>query len=188
MRLEEKLARLFNKQNIASVLDLGAGRGRWSIFCASYGAKVIAIDNQSKVLWQFPEHLKNHPSITFLEADIKDLNLNFNQTFDLILLFNVVVFVEKRIVLDQILPHYLSQLNPEGRLCLTFFFFDDQTMGVNQKFSFYTFEDFQLPEGYTLTHCEEKYLQDSHPPYGEHQHHLDYLEIIKKQKKSDHIF
>ena len=112
MRLEEKLAGLFNKQNIASVLDLGAGRGRWSIFCASYGAKVIAIDNQSKVLWQFPEHLKNHPSITFLEADIKDLNLNFNQTFDLILLFNVVVFVEKRIVLDQILQHYLSQLKP----------------------------------------------------------------------------
>jgi len=60
-------------------------------------------------------------------------------------------------------------------------------MGVNQKLSSYTFEDFQLPEDYTLTLCEEKYLQDSHPPYGEHQHHLGYLEIIKKQKKSDDL-
>lgn len=56
-------------------------------------------------------------------------------------------------------------------------------MGVNQKLSFYTFEDFQLPEGYTVETAEEKYLQDSHPPYGEHQHHLGYLEIIKKTEK-----
>lgn len=28
-------------------------------------------------------------------TDIKDLNLNFNQTFDLILLFNVVVFMAR---------------------------------------------------------------------------------------------
>ena len=66
-----------------------------------------------------------------------------------------------------------------------FFFADDETMGVNQKLSFYTFEDFQLIEGYTLMHCEEKYLRDNHSPYGEHQHHLGYLEIIKKEEKSD---
>jgi hypothetical protein len=30
-----------------------------------------------------------------METDIKDLNLNFNQTFDLILLFNVVVFMAR---------------------------------------------------------------------------------------------
>ena len=140
---------------------------------------MIAIDNQSKVLWQFPEHLKNHPSITFLEADIKDLNLNFNQTFDLILLFNVVVFVEKRIVLDQILPHYLSQLKSWGKLCLTFFFADDQTMGVNQKLSFYTFEDFKVPQGYCIECQEEQFEQDHHAPYGEHQHHIGYIELAK---------
>lgn len=112
MRLEEKVAKLFNEQNIASVLDLGAGTGKWSIFSASYGAKVIAIDNQSKALWQFPEYLKNHPSITFLEADIRNLNLSFHQGFDLILLFNVIVFLEKKVFVEQILPYYLSQLNP----------------------------------------------------------------------------
>lgn len=188
MRLEEKLATLFHHQKISSVLDLGAGNGRRSIFCASYGAKVVAIDNQSKPDRQFPEYLTLHPAIHFFQADLKELPRPCDQRYDLILLFNVIIFLKKSFVLSQLLPYALSQLNPGGRLCLTFFFSDDETMGVNQKLSFYTFEDFQLPEGYTVETAEEKYLQDSHLPYGEHQHHLGYLEIIKKQKKSDHIF
>ena len=185
MRLEEKLATLFHHQKISSVLDLGAGDGRRSIFCASYGAKVVAIDNQSKPDWQFPTYLTLHPAIHFFQADLKELPRPCDQRYDLILLFNVIIFLKKNFVLSQLLPYALSQLSPWGRICLTFFFADDQTMGVNQKLSFYTFEDFQLIEGYALMHCEEKYLQDSHPPYGEHQHHLGYLEIIKKEGKSD---
>lgn len=179
MRLAENIAHLFWNHTITSVLDLGAGKWNWSVFCASYGAKVIAIDNQSKALWRFPEYLTSHPSITFLEADINDLNLNFHQTFDLILLFNVIVFMKKKFFLEKILPHYLEKLHIWGKLCLTFFFADDQTMGSNPKLSFYSFEDFKVPQGYRIAQQKEKTEQDHHAPYGEHQHHLWYVEIAK---------
>ncbi len=110
MRLEEKVAKLFNEQNIASVLDLGAGTGKWSVFCASYGAKVVALDNGSKELWTFPEYLKQHPLITFLSGDIKDCYPDNDQTFDLILLLNVIVFLKKKFFLENILPFYLDKL------------------------------------------------------------------------------
>lgn len=179
MWIAENIATIFSLKQITSVLDLGAGNGKRSLFSASYGAKVIAIDNQSMPLWQFPKYLKTHPSITFLQADIRDLNLNFNQSFDLILLFNVIVFLKKKFFLEQILPYYLEKLNQWGVLCLSFFFDDDPTMSINQKLSFYVFKDFKLPKGYIIQKQEEKILQDNHIPDGEHEHHVWYIEIIK---------
>ena len=111
MRLEEKLATLFHHQKISSVLDLGAGNGRRSIFCASYGAKVVAIDNQSKPNRQFPEYLTLHPAIHFFQADLKELPRPCDQRYDLILLFNVIIFLKKSFVLSQLLPSALSQLS-----------------------------------------------------------------------------
>ena len=179
MRLEERLATLFHHQKISSVLDLGAGDGRRSIFCASYGAKVVAIDNQSKPDRQFPEYLTLHPAIHFFQADLKELPRPCDQRYDLILLFNVIIFLKKSFVLSQLLPYALSQLSQWGMLCLTFFFADDQTMGVNQKLSFYTFEDFKVPQGYCIECQEEQFEQDHHAPYGEHQHHIGYIELAK---------
>lgn len=52
-------------------------------------------------------------------------------------------------------------------------------MGVNQKLSFYTFEDFKVPQGYCIECQEEQFEQDYHAPYGEHQHHIGYIELAK---------
>ena len=59
MWIAENIATLFSLKQIISVLDLGAGNGKRSLFSASYGAKVIAIDNQSMPLWQFPKPRHN---------------------------------------------------------------------------------------------------------------------------------
>lgn len=179
MRLAENIAHLFWNHTITSVLDLGAGKWNWSVFCASYGAKVVALDNGSKELWTFPEYLKQHPLITFLSGDIKDFYPDNDQTFDLILLFNVIVFLKKKIFLENILPFYLDKLTNWGTLCLTFFFCDDETMGKNPYLSFYDFQDFKLPDWYVIQKQQETKELDDHPPYDKHQHHIGYLEIAR---------
>lgn len=181
MILYQKLATLMNHYPRPwRILDLWAGDGRYSIFCASYGHRVTAIDNESKENWLWPEYLLNHPNISFIKWDIRELPENIlKEKYDIILIFNVIVFLKKKFFLETLLPQYLDLLKKWGILCLTFFFADDEDMSKNQLLSFYSFEDFSFDEKKFSVNKEEFHIKENHAPIGEHTHHIGYLEIRK---------
>lgn len=178
--LEQNLTKLLWTTHPKTVLDLGTGNGDFSVLCASYGCDVVAIDFQKQKNWIYPEYLVSHPHIQFFNADITETDhLSFHQTYDLILLFNVIVFLEKQTFLDTLLPFYLGCLTMWGKLCLTFFFADDETMSAHQNLSFYTFKDFILPMWYKVVVQQDEMMEDCHKPLGKHLHHIWYMEIEK---------
>jgi len=181
--LEKNLSHILEKGHIKKVLDLWTGNWYFSVFCASYTCKVIAIDTQ-KMSPKYPEYLKSHPHIMFYQEDINDTNKSYmKDTYDLILLFNVVVFLDKKYFLEYLFPKYLERLNIWGTLCLTFFFEDDETMKSEQSLSFFDFKDLQPPTmHYAVQNTQDAYVEDFHKPYGKHFHHIWYIEIMRMEE------
>ena len=179
MVLSEKLSTLMNKYPRPSkILDLWAGEWKYSIFCASYGNKVIAVDNEWNNNWLWPDYLLNHPNISFIKWDIRELpNEVLNDKYNIILLYNVIVFLKKKFFLEVLLPQYLDLLDKWWVISLSFFFDDDETMSKNNLLSFYSFEDFDVLDNIIIETKDEIYVEESHEPVGKHTHHIWYLEI-----------
>ena len=128
----------------------------------------------------FDESLLQNPNITFFSQNIKQYVQETNQTFDLILLLNVIVFIPKQVFLETILPQIIAHINPQGYFIFSFFFADDETM-QSPKSHFYSFEDFDvLNKDFEIIHKEDLRTEDNHKPHGPHQHHIGYL-IVKKK-------
>ena len=79
-------------------------------------------------LRQFDKTLLTHPNITFVDQNIEEYIQQTNQTFDLVLLLNVIIFIPKPVFLETILPQIIAHINPEGYFIFSFFFSDDETM------------------------------------------------------------
>ena len=181
MILFEKLSKLMDRHtHPGKVLDLWAWEWRYSIFCASYGDKVTAVDNESKKNWLWPNYLLNHPNINFIKWDIRELPYDIlDNVYNVIIIFNVITFLDKGKFINHRLPKYVDLLYSEWVLCLSFFFPDDETMSKNKLLSFYSFEDFYWNTNYTITNKDEFFIEENHEPVGLHTHHIWYLEIKK---------
>lgn len=68
------------EQNPTEVLDLGAGDGLLSIYAASFGAHVDAID-----IKPFPDYLIGHPRISLINEDIHNWISREKTMYDLII-------------------------------------------------------------------------------------------------------
>lgn len=62
-------------------------------------------------LRQFDQTLLSNSNITFIAQDIEQYIQQTNQTFDLVLLLNVIVFIPKPIFLEAILPKIIYVIN-----------------------------------------------------------------------------
>lgn len=166
-----------------TVLDLWAWDWKYSIFCASFWNKVIALDNESKENWLRPEYLQWHPNISFENADLRELPESIlNWKYSLILLLNVVPFLKKKFFLELLLTKLVSLLEDDWVLALSFFFPDDETMNLN-PLSFYTFNDFENfdnNKSFSIQYEEELFPRENHAPIWPHIHHIGYIEITKK--------
>lgn len=162
-------------EKIHKVLDLGAWKGYQSLFCASYGAKVTAVDDGSMREYKFPEVLKDHPSIIFLDQEIEQFVLA--ESYDLVILSNVIMFMERDFVLSRLIPSMGSHLKPNGKILLSFFWMNDSNF-LEAK-SQYSLEDFNFADLEILKQ-EEDSFKENHPPIGPHQHHFHYLLLQKK--------
>ena len=182
MVLSKKLAELMDKySHPLKVLDLWAGEWKYSIFCASYGDKVVAVDNESKKDWLRPDYLLNHPNISFIKWDIRELPDGvLSKKYDIVLLYNVIVFLKKKFFLESLLPQYIELLNKWWTISISFFFDDDEIMGKNNLLSFYSFEDFGNIDNITLETKDEIFVEENHWDIGKHTHHIGYIEIRKK--------
>ena len=178
--LEQELIEIIKNNSIKTALDLWAWSGIRTKFLADNGAQTVAVDNQSMPIRQFDQSLLLNPNITFISQNIEEYIQQTNQTFDLVLLLNVIVFIPKPIFLETILPKIIDVINKGWYLVFSFFFSDDQTM-QSPKSHFYTFEDFDiLNKDFEITHKENIRTEDNHKPHGVHQHHIGYL-IVKKK-------
>ena len=158
-----------------TVLDIWCGTWFFSILAASYGAKVIAIDEQSMTKkFKISPYMSDHPNITYQEWDLKNHNLFDKQTYDCIILRHVIMFLDAQYVLDILLPLLYNLLNSWWILYFTFFAEDDVIQNWwHQRIS----HCYSSDEIYTLfPNCEiiEEKIQDN-----ENFHHIFHVFVRK---------
>jgi len=161
---------------VETVLDIGAGRGYESLLCASYGAQVDAVDPLLHKRFLFPQHLRDHPKIQFYELMIHDFLIE--KKYDLVLLNNVLMFINKDYVLHTLLPKLAAAMNQQGTILITFFYPYDCIIENNKSLTLYEVEDFEhIP--LATKRSEEKRFTAPHPDHGTCNHHHHYLVLQK---------
>lgn len=167
---------ILSLNKIKNVLDIGAWKWYASLLCASYGAKVDAIDNSSQSEFLFPKLLFDHPKISFYDLSIE--KFEFNKIYDLVIITNLIMFLDKKLFIDIILPKICSSLSENGYIVISFFLPDDQNMNANM--SSYNLSDFKL-NWFSIIKNFDKIFLENHPPLWEHSHHINYLVLKKGQ-------
>jgi 2-polyprenyl-3-methyl-5-hydroxy-6-metoxy-1,4-benzoquinol methylase len=105
------LKEILFSNNIRRVLDLGAGVGRLSTYCAGFGATVDAVD-----IKPFPPELHKNSHIKLFNADIEQWLDSNDQKYDLIILRSILHYFSPEIVHKKILPLVREKLNKSGHL------------------------------------------------------------------------
>jgi SAM-dependent methyltransferase len=101
-----------------SVLDLGCGQGRDSIFLASLGYEVTAVDNSKIGVEQTVSKAeKKDLKLNGIVADV--LTLKLKEKFDIIL-FDMLLHSFNREQQFEILSNYSKSLNEKGLFCIVF--------------------------------------------------------------------
>lgn len=178
--LLEEIKKILKIENITTALDLWAGRGQLSLFCANHWIKTVAVDNEKSLQWQFDKNLLSNKNIEFVSENIEDYLVKNNETFDLVLLMNVIAFIKKDVFLTDIIQKITHKMGNKWYLFFSFFFDDDPTM-QSPNINFYTFDDFAfLEKGFEIIKKIDIRKDDLHKPHGAHKHHIWYI-ILKKK-------
>jgi SAM-dependent methyltransferase len=92
---DDELVNLLKVENIGKSLDLGCGRGRNTLYLASLGYEVVAVDISKIAILQLIEHGK----VLGLNIECETcslLDFEFGEQFDLIVFSYVLHFILKR--------------------------------------------------------------------------------------------
>jgi SAM-dependent methyltransferase len=122
--LLERIFKEYGDGNIKTILDLGCGTGNHAIPLAERGYEVIGIDISPKMLESARAKIasKNLP-ISFVEGDIKKLDLNRNRKFDAVIMMFAVLGYQSEIedVIEALkIAH--NHLRPGGLLAMDFWY------------------------------------------------------------------
>jgi 2-polyprenyl-3-methyl-5-hydroxy-6-metoxy-1,4-benzoquinol methylase len=117
------------------ILDLGSGNGRIAGRLAERGAKVTAVDRVSS-----SSHLDG---VTFITAEAVAYvdQLAADEKFDLIVLRNLIQFLDGQVVLKHVLPKLMSHVAPDGLIALGTFYRDPDPPFERPIRSVYTLPD-----------------------------------------------
>ncbi|MDO4714584.1 MAG: methyltransferase domain-containing protein [bacterium] len=138
------VSELIENHHPKTILDLGAGKGYFSILAASYGAQVDAVEDTS-VRNLYPDYLKVHPSVTFHESKISEFQIT--KKYDLIIAKHIVMYMDKDYVLGEFMSSIYEHLNRGGFVFLTYHHSDSQLMKEKKGVAKYTLEDFKYVKG-----------------------------------------
>lgn len=91
----------------STVVDLGAGEGKYAQILSSNGHQVIAVDKNPQPLVE---------GIEQIHSSVEDwiTNLSPDSRADGFLLKNVIQFIDKDFVFDTLIPKLIHHLNPNG--------------------------------------------------------------------------
>ncbi|MBB1543242.1 class I SAM-dependent methyltransferase [Candidatus Gracilibacteria bacterium] len=134
------VSNLIESQHPKTILDLGAGKGYFSILAASYGAQVDAVEDTS-IRNHYPDYLKAHPSINFHESPLADFKIT--KKYDLIIAKHIVMYMNKEYVLGEFISSIYEHLNRGGFIFLTYHHSDSHLMKENEDAVRYTLDDFK---------------------------------------------
>lgn len=95
--------------NAKTFLDLGCGPGRVSRYAAFRGLNVLAIDRWRMV----PERIRGMERVRYLQKDLHNWSPE-EETWDIMVLLNVIQFLDRDYVLETFLPRLVTRLNPAG--------------------------------------------------------------------------
>ena len=160
---------------VKSVFDLGAGKGFNSLFCASFGANVTAVDKK-----EFPEYLKNHPKIKLVNEKIEDFSWTETK-YDLVLLNNILPFLAKDFLKEKLVPSVIKNLNINGSIYISTFSPDDPIFSKDSKASLYTLNELiDIFSSFSVVAQKEEVINDNHYPLGLHEHNT--IKIVLRKK------
>ena len=165
---------LKDKEHLKNVLCLWAGEWYECLLSASFWLNITAVDKQTSKNWLYPEYLKNHPKIEFLELDIREFLWNSKQKYDLITMFNVVHLLDRNYATNDLRIDFFNILNVNWLVLFSFFLPEDM---MKNKF---ILEDFGFSDYFILIDTKQIIKEDDHPPLGIHNHYIEYC-ILKKR-------
>jgi len=172
------IKKLLEKHHSQSVFDVWAGRGEYAGLASKMGAEVVALDSCSRKDRQWNQKLDADPNIVFIRSTIEDFFPKLSQNFDMILLLNIIAFLDKEYFLNVYFPKLMEHTNKSWIIVVNFFFEDDPTM---QKVKHYDFQDFDpFMKNLNVIEKKDTLIEDDHQPYGIHKHHVWYLVFQKK--------
>jgi len=116
--LQNKVAEVTQVEKDMHVLDLGCGSGNQSMLLYENCHKITAVDNATSMLKQFKKKIKKNSiqNIDIHQSDSLEFMKNNQETFDRIVLVNVLYTVEKR---KELIVELLRSLKPNGVLVIT---------------------------------------------------------------------
>lgn len=138
---------LIEQNSPKTILDLGAGKGYFSILAASYGAQVDAVEDTT-VRNLYPDYLKQHPSVRYFESKLSEFKITKN--YDLIIAKHIVMYMDKGYVLGEFINAIYEHLNRGGLVFLTYHHRDSH-LNKETKIEHYSLEDFkQLKQNFSV--------------------------------------
>jgi 2-polyprenyl-3-methyl-5-hydroxy-6-metoxy-1,4-benzoquinol methylase len=112
---DEELVKLFNEKGDGKVLDIGCGRGRNSLYLASLGYDVIAVDVSKHAIIQLDQNAKLLGyDIEGIVCDIGDYS--FTEKYDIIVISNVLQFILKRVEQINIIYKVMEYITTNGTI------------------------------------------------------------------------
>lgn len=143
----EWISRYINISGKLKVLDIGSGAGWYSMYLASKGCDVVAIDKNP--LFQEKENLK------IIRADLESKIDLPDETFDCILAWDIIEHLEKE---EQIIKEIFRLLKKGGRLLMSVPNADD-SMIADKYLTYCHFKDKTHKREYTDEEVKRKFAQ-----------------------------
>lgn len=103
------LKNLILEHGASNILDLGAGDTFTSLYCASLGARVDAVDNK-----KFPDYITQHSRITLVRKPLEQFIANSKRRYDLIILRSVLHFLPSTTAYQDVLQKLPKLLKRGG--------------------------------------------------------------------------
>jgi len=143
-----------NLNSEEKVLDIGCGNGfmDYDIVNQVPNVKIVGIDINEKNIEFAYEHYK-HPNLSFVHGDmLKELP---KETFDVIILSNVLEHIEKRV---EFLKKIIKQLKPKRLIIRVPLFERDWRVPLKKELGI----DYRLDSTHYIEYTQEEYFEELH--------------------------
>lgn len=162
------------ENKISHVLDLGAGVGTESLYCASFGAKVDWVDKRKP-----PNYFTNHPLINTKKTEIEKFKLK--KRYDLIILKFVLPFLGEKFIYNNLFPNIIKSLNSGGFLLINGFCKRDSNLCLPESSVFFSKRDLEKYLAPLVLKTYGKYkkehIKSEHKKYT----HLVQIAVLRKE-------